>query len=63
VQFILHLGAKKRDTAVAIVDPESLLQWLGADRASVRFRDVDHVDAKRAAFSAVIRQWIEHVQA
>jgi hypothetical protein len=62
VQLILHLGAKKRAAAVAIPDPESLLQWLGADRASVKFRDLDDVEAKRAAFSAVIRQWIEHVQ-
>ena len=61
VQLILHLGAKKRAAAVAIADPASLLTWLGADRASVRFRGLDDVDAKRAAFAAVIRQWIEHV--
>ena len=62
VQLILHLGAKKRAAPGAIADPESLLAWLGADRASVKFRDLADIDTKRAAFSAVIRQWIEHVQ-
>jgi hypothetical protein len=63
VQIILHLGAKKRDTqtAGAIDDPASLLEWLGKDRASVKFRDTKDVEAKRAAFVNVIRQWIEHV--
>jgi len=61
VQLILHLGAKKRDAAVAIADPASLLTWLGTDRVSVTFRDLDDVAAKRAAFFALIRQWIEHV--
>lgn len=66
VQIILHFGAKVRDKSTAraaIADPESLLQWLAADRASVKFRDAADVEAKRSAFAAVIRQWIEHVQA
>lgn len=62
VQLILHLGAKRRDGAdVAIADPHSLLRWLGADRASVTFRDLDDIEAKRSAFADVIRQWIAHV--
>jgi hypothetical protein len=64
VQVILHRGAKKRDTpasGVAIDDPEALLEWLDKDRASVRFRDVKDIDAKRSAFAKVIRQWLEHV--
>lgn len=66
VQVILHFGAKVRDRSAAraaIPDPESLLQWLGDDRASVKFRDGADVEAKRSAFAAVIRQWIEHVPA
>jgi len=62
VQIILHLGAKKRDTpGFGIEDPDSLLEWLGKDRASVKFRDAKDVQAKRVAFVNVIRQWIEHV--
>ena len=63
VQVILHLGAKKRDgsTSVAIDDPGSLLEWLASDRASVKFRDLADVSARRAAFEGIVRQWIEHV--
>ncbi|MDC0746721.1 DUF1801 domain-containing protein [Polyangium mundeleinium] len=62
VQVILHLGAKKRETpGVTLDDPESLLEWLGKDRASVKFRDAKDIQAKRAAFVNVVRQWIEHV--
>lgn len=64
VQIILHFGAKKRPDftpRAAIADPESLLEWLGEDRASAQFRDMADVEAKQSAFAALIRQWIEHV--
>ena len=62
VQVILHLGAKTRDTAgLAIADPESLLEWLAKDRASATFRDLNDIDARRSAFTDIIRQWITHV--
>lgn len=62
VQVILHLGAKVRADTVPIADPQSLLAWLGRDRASVSFRDVADVEAKGPALTEVIRQWIRHVQ-
>ncbi len=65
VQIILHLGARKQESSAvraAIADPESLLEWLAADRASVKFRDLKDVDAKRSAFAAVVRQWIAQVR-
>ncbi len=64
VQLILHFGAKARDTSgarAAIADPDGLLEWLGPDRASVKLRDLDDVRARQPAFTAVVRQWIEHV--
>jgi hypothetical protein len=61
VQIILHRGAKARDGGLAIEDPESLLEWLGKDRASVKFRDLKDIEARRSAFADVIRRWIEHV--
>jgi hypothetical protein len=64
VQVILHLGAKKRDDAdpgAGIADPGALLEWLAKDRASVKFRDLQDIEAKRAAFMDVIRQWIRHL--
>lgn len=62
VQVILHFGAKKRDTpGVAISDPESLLNWLADDRASVTFRDLASIEANRAAFTSILRAWITYV--
>ena len=64
VQVILHFGAKKRDqsiSAVEIDDPESFLEWLSDDRASVKFRDLKEIQARGSAFAKVIRQWIKHV--
>ena len=64
VQIILHLGAKKRDTAlsgIAIADPQGLLTWLAKDRASATFRDLQDVEARRSAFADIIRQWIGYV--
>jgi len=64
VRLIFHLGAKKRDRAsvrAAIEDPQGLLEWLGPDRASVRFRDGKQIAARRSAFRKLVREWIEHV--
>jgi hypothetical protein len=64
VQIILHFGAKVRDKSgarAAIADPESILTWLGDDRASATFRDGADVEARGGAFADVIREWIRHV--
>lgn len=59
VQIILHHGAKSRAAPVhAIEDPTGLLEWLGPDRASVKFRDGAEVEARREAFTALLRRWI-----
>ena len=52
---------KDRRVRKALTDPSGLLVWRSADRAMVTFRDLDDVNAKRARFADVIRQWIEHV--
>ena len=64
VQIVLHLGAKARpDTRVrdAVNDPGGLLEWRSHDRALVSFRDLADIEEKRAAFTAILRQWLEHV--
>jgi hypothetical protein len=63
VQLILHLGAKPKRTVPpgAIADPEGLLKWLGADRASVGFTGATDLAHKSDALVAIIRQWIKHV--
>ncbi len=64
VQVILHLGAKKgRELAPAdFADPSSLLEWLGPDRASVKFRDMAQIERARPALVAILRQWLERVE-
>jgi hypothetical protein len=63
VQVVLHLDAQRRDVALrgAIGDPGGLLEWRGEDRATVAFRDLADIDAKREAFAAILRQWITFV--
>lgn len=61
VLVVLHLGAKSRPDAGArerVADPAGLLTWRAPDRATVTFADLADVEAKRAAFTAVVRQWI-----
>jgi hypothetical protein len=64
VGVILHFGARKNaisKTGVAIADPQALLQWLGKDRAAVTFRDAAELAKQRAAFIALLREWIQHL--
>ena len=62
LMLILHLGAKVRDAGnLKIDDPNGLLKWLGKDRASVSFADMNAITSSRAALTAVLRQWIAHL--
>lgn len=64
VQVILHAGARRKDPTfpgIAIEDPDSLLQWLAKDRATVKLRDLAEIEARRPAFVALLRQWIRQV--
>lgn len=61
VQIILHLGAKVRtdiNARIDIQDPNKLLQWLGKDRASVKFASLREIENNRVAFANIISQWI-----
>jgi hypothetical protein len=62
VRLILHLGAKARDTrGFEVDDPEGLLEWKGADRASVAFDDAADLRRKRKALTAILQQWVAFV--
>lgn len=64
VQVILHLGAKATAASTAgieIDDPRKLLTWLGKDRATVVFKDLEALADNRAAFQALLKQWIRYV--
>ena len=38
--------------------PDGLLTWLGPDRALLEFRAVAELDSRRAAVTALLRQWM-----
>lgn len=59
VLLVLHLGAGKRTMPEgAIADPDALLTWLGADRATVSFAGAHAVEARAAALQALLRCWM-----
>ena len=61
---VFHFGAKARALpkgGLAIEDPDKLLEWLGKDRAIVAFADAKDFAKKKAAFKAIVRQWIRFV--
>jgi hypothetical protein len=62
VGIILHLGAKVKDHALAIDDPQHLLTWLGSDRAALSFRDAADVQRHATAVSAILAQWITYLE-
>lgn len=63
VQLILHLGAKARPSqnAFKVADPKGLMKWLGKDRALVTLGAGRDLASNRAAFEAILRDWVEHV--
>ncbi|MBP2161828.1 MULTISPECIES: DUF1801 domain-containing protein [Asticcacaulis] len=59
IQIILHRGAKIKTAPMReIADPSGLLEWLAPDRATMRFADIDAIEARRGDLSSVIRAWI-----
>jgi hypothetical protein len=58
VLLVLHRGAKAKSGRVAVKDPASLLEWLGTERAVVRFESLADVRAKLPALQRIIRAWI-----
>lgn len=65
VTLVLHLGAKGKATAAfrdSIVDPDRLLEWRGAERATLTFHDLAEIRRLKPALLRILRQWIKHVQ-
>lgn len=58
VEMILHRGARVREAMAPVDDPAGLLRWLDSNRASVIFADMAAIEARREAFTALIRAWI-----
>ena len=64
VQLVLHLGAKPRAKATVrseVSDPEGLLEWKSADRATLTVRDAQHAARAAPALTGIVRRWIQHL--
>jgi hypothetical protein len=61
VQVVLHTGAKAKSNSrsMAIKDPAGLVKWAAKDRGLVTFTNMDDVRSKKAAFVAILKQWIQ----
>jgi hypothetical protein len=61
VQLIFHTGAKVKETSttgISIADPAGLLEWLAKDRCLVKLGVGKDIQTKKAAFEAIVREWI-----
>lgn len=63
VQVVLHTGAKVKSNSKAMdIDaPAGLLKWAAKDRCLVTFASMAEVKAQKAAFVAVLKQWIKQL--
>jgi hypothetical protein len=61
VLLVLHRGPKARAGQVTVADPDRLLEWLGTERAVVRFETRAEVRSKRGALQAIVREWVTHL--
>jgi hypothetical protein len=64
VQLIFHTGAKAKGaatTGISIADPAGLLEWLAKDRCLVTLGVGKDIQTRRAAFEAIVREWIRWV--
>lgn len=64
VQLIFHTGAKVKESALSglkIADPAGLLKWLAKDRCLVTLGVGRDIQAKQAAFEAIVRAWIRQL--
>ena len=64
VQLIFHTGAKVKESAtkgVKIADPAGLVEWLAKDRCMVTLGTGKEIQNRRAAFQALVREWIQQL--
>ncbi len=60
VQVVLHTGAKAKSNSATmkVDDPAKLLKWAAKDRCVATFANLKDIEAGKAAFTAILKQWI-----
>jgi hypothetical protein len=61
VRVVFHTGVKAKGKVIKIDDPGELLEWHAKDRASARLNSAEDVQAKRAALTSIVKQWIKQM--
>lgn len=62
VQLVFHRGAKKKDAKkLEIADPAGLIKWLSPDRCLITLGAGAALEKNRAAFEAIVRDWIRQI--
>jgi hypothetical protein len=64
LQIIMHTGAKKRATplAISVADPAGLLRRLAPDRGIITFSSLEEIETNSAALVELVRQWVAQVE-
>lgn len=61
-RLIFHCGSKVTEYAKGeplFEDSTNLLEWVAGDRAMIKFRSMDDIEAKKERLKQVINKWIE----
>lgn len=61
VRVVFHTGVKAKGKVIRIDDPGGLLEWHAKDRCSARFTGAEDAQAKRAALTSIVKQWIKQM--
>jgi len=60
IQLIFHRGTKPKDnTGFQFSDPTGLLEWIAADRATIKLTTMKEVTSKKKSLSEIINLWID----
>lgn len=62
VLLVLHRDVQAVAGTVTIHDPDGLLEWMGADRAVIRFGTLDEARSRRDALQAILREWVTQLR-
>ncbi|SHE40029.1 protein of unknown function (DU1801) [Seinonella peptonophila] len=61
-RLVLHRGSKAKESVNLkpyFEDVQGLMEWVTNDRATIKFTDIQDVEAKSAQLKAVISRWID----
>jgi hypothetical protein len=61
IQLIFHRGAKSKDQIrePLFMDETGLLEWITADRASIKFTDMNDIRIKKENLKKIVNRWLE----